>query len=66
MIQKIIAGVVLWLIFALLMALFSGPTDAYDFWQAFLGANLLMVMCFMIVILITKVIPWALQTLLGG
>lgn len=66
MIQKILAGVILWLIFALLMALFSGSTDADDFWQAFLGANLLMAVCFTIMILITKVIPWALQTLLGG
>ena len=65
MLTKIVAGIVLWIFVSLVIAAFMNNPSS-SFLDAFIAANILMLVAATLVVFIDFVIPWAFVTLFGG
>lgn len=65
MISKILAGIILWLFVSFVIAAVM-DNDSCSFFDAFVAANVLMLVAVTLVVLIDFVLPWAFTTLFGG
>ena len=66
MLTKIVAGIILWFFVSLVLTAFMKNDPCSSFLDAFIAANILMLIASVIVVFIDFVIPLAFVTLFGG